>query len=90
MKQPFKHDYSGSCGPGSSFNMSAYTQETFSVGIFQWLPKSSKNGLKKSSVKVRVSGKVSDPDKVYAKAEEICKQLDAGSYTGPKNVRARE
>ena len=47
---------------------------TFSVGVYQWLPKSSGKGLKKSNT-IRVLGYVADPQAVYAKAEELCQQL---------------
>jgi hypothetical protein len=84
MKQLGKHDYSGNCAPTNKYCI----WETFSVGIFEWIP--AKFGLKKSKVKVRVSGSTYEPEEVYAKAEEICKQLDSGTYNGPKNVRARK
>lgn len=51
-----KHGFSGSCAPGNAFAHSG--QETFSVGIFEWLPKSSGSGLKRGPVKVRVKGRV--------------------------------
>ena len=47
----YKHGYAGSCAPGQS---QAFMNTTFSVGIFQWLPKSSGEGLKKSAVKFRI------------------------------------
>jgi hypothetical protein len=49
---------------------------TFSAGVFQWLPKTSGKGLKKSN-KIRVNGYVADPDSVYAKAEELCRKFNA-------------
>jgi len=61
-------------------------QESFSVGIFQCVPRNSGKGGKKSAVKVRVRGYVSQPTKVYDRAKEIIIALDAGTYTGPKNV----
>ena len=77
------HWFSGSCAPGGNTYV---TCETFSVGIFEWVPKKSGKGLKKSAVKLRVSGLVSNPQPVFEKAVEICKSLDAGTYTGPKRV----
>ena len=62
-------------------------QKTFSVSIFQWIPKSSAKGLKKGPKKVRVIGPVSDPDLVYEIAREIVKDLDHDRYDGPKTVR---
>ena len=64
--------------------------ETFSVGIFQWLPTNPKypsiSAPKKGSTFVRVSGPTSNPEAVYAKARAIVAELDAGTYSGPKRV----
>lgn len=78
-----KHGYSGSWAGGN------LRCETFSYGVFEWLPKSSGKGLKKSAVKVRVSGPVSLEAAVEAKAKKIAALLDAGEYKGPKNVRVK-
>lgn len=74
-KEAYKHGYSGSCGPDG---VACLNSSTFSVGCFQWLPKSNGKGLKKSAVKFRVKGFSSKPKKVYAHAEIICRQLDNG------------
>jgi hypothetical protein len=37
-------------------------------------------------VKVRVKGSCAAPEKVNAKAAEIAAALDAGTYTGKRNV----
>lgn len=62
---------------------------TFSVSCFEYLPKSS-GGLKRGPAKVRVSGRRDKPEKVYEKATEICRLLDAGTYDGPKNIVVKE
>ena len=62
---------------------------TFSVGVFEWVPAGKKIGKKKGKAKVRVSGASANPEAVYAKAREIVADLDAGTYTGPKNVRVK-
>lgn len=77
-----KHDFSGQCAPKGN----GTTWSTFSVGVFQWLPKAGGIGVKRSAVKVRVKGSSSNPEKVYDKAEEIVAALDAGTYTGKRNV----
>jgi len=87
MKGAYKHDYSGSCCPKNGYGRLC-GQNTFSVGIFQWLPKS-KDGLKKSAVKVRVYGYVSNPEPVYEMAYSICEALDAGIYNGTKTVKMK-
>lgn len=79
-----KHGFSGACRPGGSWCVG---QHTFSVGVFQWVPTANGNGLKKSAVKVRVSGSTTYPERVDAMAAKIAAALDAGIYTGPKHVR---
>lgn len=77
-----KHDYDGACKPGGFFRYS-----TFSVGIFELVPKASGKGTKRGKVKVRVSGPTESPELVYTKAAEIAALLDAGKYTGPRHVK---
>ncbi len=48
---------------------------TFSVGVFQWLPKASGRGLKKSST-IRVKGYAAEYKLIHHKAEELCKKLN--------------
>lgn len=84
--EPGKHDFEGSCAPGASGVLKNSLQETFSVGIFEWVPKSGGKGHKRGAVKVRVKGPFHDPEKVYSKARAIAGELDAGTYVGPKNV----
>lgn len=60
--------------------------QTFSLGCFEWLPRKS-GGLKRGKVKVRVSGGQHLRLTIYDRAVAICKELDAGTYTGPKHVR---
>ena len=49
--------------------------ETFSVGVYQWLPAKSGNGLKKSK-SVRVAGYTADSEAVYLKARQLCSKLN--------------
>jgi hypothetical protein len=60
-------DYDGWCrpkGPGAHWN------NTFSVGIFKWIPKAHGSGIKRSAVVKRIRGYSSNPQEVYDKAEE--------------------
>ena len=82
MKKAYKHDYSGSCVPGKHYT----GQQTFSVGIFQWLPKSSGKGLKKSAVKFRIKGNVNNAENVYKRAKEFCKIMDEGFVPEKKSI----
>lgn len=79
------HGFSGACAPGSTI----YTYNTFSLGIFEWIPKTGlgAKGLKKSAVKVRVKGPVSREADIYRMAKQICAELDNGTYTGPRIVK---
>jgi hypothetical protein len=46
--KPYEWDYDGACDPAKSRSRS---MQTFSVGVFQWLPKKSGKGLKRGPVK---------------------------------------
>jgi len=48
---------------------------TFSVGVFQWLPKASGRGVKKSP-SIRVKGYAVEYKLVHHKAQELCKRLN--------------
>jgi len=82
---PGTHGIDGACAPGSG---SWASQQTFSVGIFEWVPKAGGKGTKRGKVKVRVKGSVSQQEQVLAKAREIAAQLDARRYTGGTSVTA--
>jgi hypothetical protein len=75
-KEAYKHGFSGMCKPPG--NPICTWNKTFSVGIFQWIPKASGKGLKKSAVKFRVKGNVRDAEYVYAEAEDLCMMFDDG------------
>jgi len=62
-------DYDGEYDPAKK---PPYYSTTFSVGVFQWLPKASKKGLKKSAVVKRIRGLVSNPQDVYDRAQAEC------------------
>lgn len=92
-----KHAYAGSCGPladgecaaPAGFEPGWPSGETFSVGVFQWVLLASGKGVKRGRVKVRVGGRIGDAHKVAEKAREVCQELDAGTYTGPKKVMVK-
>lgn len=48
---------------------------TFSVGVFQWVPKASGNGHKKSK-SIRIKGFVAESERVYQKAKELIDKLN--------------
>lgn len=80
------HGFDGNCRPSGFGKFHSGSQLTFSVGIFQILPKANGQGTKRGPVKVRVKGYTIDPEAVYTKAREIVDLLDAGKYNGPRNV----
>ena len=79
-----KHEYSGYCKPING--IAPCNANTFSVGVYELIPKKSGKWFKKSAVKVRVRGNVSDEKRVYEMAQNICKMLDHGEYAGPKTI----
>jgi hypothetical protein len=81
-KKPVAYDldFSGSCSPAENHGIIG---ETFSVGIFQWVPKSSGRGIKRSAVIKRIRGFSSEPKKVYDAAELWIKQ-NYKNYQAPK------
>lgn len=87
-QKPGTHAFAGGCAPGAVSHYGG-GQENFSIGIFEWLPKSNGKGVKKGPVKVRLRGPVSKPEEVYSAARCVCAQLDAGTYKGPKSTWAR-
>lgn len=85
-KIAFAHDYHGSCDPNKRHG---FSMNTFSVGIFQWIPKSSGKGLKRSLVKYRVKGYSSNPQAVYDRAAELCMRFDQ-AYAIDPNFKMRK
>lgn len=75
-KKAGQWDYSGSCAP-ARHESGYHGMSTFTLGIFQWIPKS-KKGVKKANVQIRVVGKTSDPRIAYERADHICRDLNAG------------
>lgn len=82
-EKEYHHDFNGECAPG---NLNYFSNETFSVGIFQWIPKTSGKGLKKSSVKFRIKGFCSNPEKVYDAANRFCDLMDNGWIPDKKSM----
>lgn len=81
------HDYSGEYIPGNSRPYG--NCNTFSVGIFQWLKKSSGKGLKKSAVKFRVKGYSHKPDQVFRVAVRYCMMFDQGIPVSGKSYTVK-
>jgi len=81
-KKEFMYDFDGSCAPGGVWGG---LHGTFSVGIFQWLPKSSNKGLKRSPVKYRVSGSTHKAETIYSRARVLCNEFNKGIFPKKKS-----
>jgi hypothetical protein len=77
MSEPkaYQWDFAGACAPDQPQFSASWV--TFSVGIFQWLPKAGGRGLKRGKVVRRVKGYVSDPQECYDRAHRIVTALNA-------------
>lgn len=80
-----KHDFAGSCAP--TYEGQPRWNDTFSLGVFEWVKTNDGRSTKRGKVKVRVHGGAGYANRVTEKAREIVAALDAGTYSGPKNVR---
>lgn len=75
---------------GATMNLRyALTFETFSVGIFQVIPKSSGKGKKAANVIFRLKGVVGYEDWVNRCATYICDGLNAAGQMTPQSARKR-
>lgn len=77
MKEPiaYQYDFVGAYDPTKK--SVPFSSETFSVGVFQWLLKSTRKGLKKSAVVKRFRGPVSHPEEVHAAAQAYCDKMNS-------------
>lgn len=62
--RPYEWDFDGGCAP----HRARGNYSTFTLGVFQWLPKAGGKGLKRGPVAKRFGGYSSDPAPVYARA----------------------
>ncbi len=75
--QAYDWDFDGACAPTDRGSRSGWPgQETFSVGIFQWLPKSRGKSLKRGKVIERIRGRVQEAEQVYSRAQARVRELD--------------
>ena len=69
-------------------------RETFSVGIFEWLPNADGKSVKVGPYKVRVVGRGLSSGTSRGPVASVCdmivEQLDAGTYSGPRRVNSWE
>ena len=67
-KQAGEWDFDGACDPAKGYMPAG--QQTFTLGIFQWIPKAGGRGLKRGKVVERVRGSVYDAEAVREKARD--------------------
>lgn len=86
-KKPYEWDFDGACAPSgrSAWN----SQTTFSLGIFQWLPRSNGEGLKRGKVVQRVKGFMGKPDNAIQRARQIVAEKNAAKCPLP-NAKGKE
>ena len=66
----YEWDWYGDCDPAVRPGVRV---ETFSVGCFQWIPRTGvRPGLKKGKVMKRFSGSTDNPKAVYRRAQAWC------------------
>jgi len=86
MEDPkvWRWDFDGQCAPGKLWSGGL----TFSVGIFQWIPKRGGRGLrgeiKHGPVVQRVKGSTSNPNEVFNKAREIVEDMNRRGVNVPR------
>lgn len=71
-KPAWTWDFYGACAPNEDDAVAHARQETFTLGCFQWEPKSRGPGVKKGKVRYRVKGKMDDPKKAFDAARDYC------------------
>ena len=81
MSEPkaYEYSFSGQCAPKGNDEVSRHSSglnTTFSLGVFQWLPKSKGKGLKKGKGVKRFRGLCSDYGIVKAKAQAYCDEMN--------------
>jgi hypothetical protein len=76
-------DWYGACDPGG-YPAFRDTFARFSVGCFQWIPRSggTRKGLKKGPVVKRFSGPTHDAQAVYDKAQAWCDEKNREAARG--------
>ena len=77
--RPFEWAFDGAGAPREEWTGRGY--KTFSLGIFQWVPKASGKGLKRGKVIRRVYGTRDNPARAYGRARAICNALNEGRET---------
>lgn len=70
--RPYEFDLEGNYDPLNPNGLNTFIPLTFSVRIFQWIPKTRGTGLKKSKGLKRFRGYLNSPKIVHDKAKKEC------------------
>lgn len=69
---PYEFDFEGECDPLNPNRKNTFNPLTFRVRVFQWIPRTRGNGLKKSRGLKTIRGYSSNPEVVHIKAKKEC------------------
>lgn len=79
-ERPVGYYFDGACMPGKGNG----GYKTFSVGIFYW------DGKSRGHTVYRVRGNSADAEKIYARAAQICAEMDAGTWEAPNEQKSEK
>lgn len=96
MSEEYRPKVAGKCGLNSGCDPKNHvysTHETFSIGVFRWVPRSGKPPKKGAAI-VRVVGPVTLRDAVFARANAVADEIErcdaeGKDYTGLKYIRVK-
>lgn len=76
-KSAYTWDFDGACAPDKA----SYSFITFTLGIFQWIPKNNGKGVKRGKVIKRIKGYTSLAQEAYIKATETVEKMNSEKVT---------
>ena len=77
-KRAYLWDFDGACAPGEDGQSPVFVGwETFTLGVFQWVPTKDGAHLKKGKVVRRIKGRTHDPAPAYEAARAECARRNA-------------
>ena len=62
---------------GSWVNATTFPHATASVGVFQWIARASKKGLKRGRSVIRFHSTFDDGEGIFARAEAFCREQES-------------
>lgn len=76
-------DFYGACAPQvfADGRVQRVQSETFTLGIFQWVPRARGKGTKPGLVQRRIRGRSDNPLRAFADARQFCDENNAETVT---------